>query len=336
MCHARRVTRHVLFLVLVGLFACRDEAPKRTATRDVVGSGSASGSAGPTVITPDPWAAPAKSEVVADDACPSVTAPYFFRVEKDGKTSHLLGTRHIGVAWRKMPKAVHQALRDAKLVVFETVDDDGSDDTPAPTKGAKRELGDKLWKRYRDLAGDALADSMEDASPAQAMIMLMVRYEDRLSSLEREIGAEAEELKKPIRGLETSAFQQKLLDRYLNGRAARAFVEQLDNLDELRQDTIDDLREYCGGTDETPGVEPDERAEMMASGYTAAEIDQMDQELLFDRNHNWIPDLEKIFAEGDAFVAVGADHTRGDQGVPALLTARGYQVTRITPPVASK
>lgn len=331
------MTRLVLFLVLVGLIACRDDVPKRTeprATTDLVASGS--GSAGSaTVMAPDPWA-PAKSEVVADEACPAVTAPYFFRIEKNGKISHLLGTRHIGVAWRKMPEVVHQALRDATLVVFETVDNDGSDATPAPTRGARKELGEALWKRYRELAGDALADSMENASPAQAMIMLMVRYEDRLSSLEREIGAEAEDLNKPIRGLETGAFQQKLLDRHLNGRAARAFVEQLDNLDELRRETIDDLREFCAGTDETPGVEPEDREEMMASGYTAAEIDQMDKELLSDRNRNWIPDLEKIFAEGDAFVAVGADHTRGDQGVPALLAAKGYQVTRITPPVASK
>ncbi len=289
----------------------------------------------PAAPANDPWNVPATVESVAGEACPTVIAPYFFRVEKNGKTSYLLGTRHIGVAWRKMPDVVHAAMRDATVVVFETVDNDGSDVTPAKHKPARAELGPKLWKRYTELAGESLADSMEDASPAEAMLNLMVRYEDRLSSLEREIEADAEALKKPMRGLETSAFQQKLLDRYLDGRAMRAFVQQLDSLDELKQDTIDDLKEYCAGTDETPGVDPKEREDMRASGYTVAEIDQMDKVMLFDRNRSWIPDLEKIFADGNAFVAVGADHTRGKEGVPALLVAKGYTVTRVTPPVTA-
>lgn len=323
------VVRLVLLLVLVGI-GCRDEAPKKTASQPI-STEATPGSAAPKVE--DPWAvSPSTIGPVADQACPTVTAPYFFRVEKDGKTSHLLGTRHIGVAWRKMPKVVHDTLRDSTLVVFETVDDDGTDDRPARQKPAREVLGPTLWKRYRELAGDSLADAMADATPAEAMLMLMITYEDRFSSLEREIEEDADELKKPMRGLETSAFQQKLLDKYLDARAARAFVENIDSLDELKQDTIKDLREYCGGTDETPGVEPDERADMIKSGYTSAEIDAMDKEMLFDRNRSWIPDLEKIFAEGNAFVAVGADHTRGAEGVPALLIARGYRVTRVTPP----
>jgi uncharacterized protein len=286
-----------------------------------------------TMDTADPWATDSKPAVtsVAATACPTVKAPYFFRIEKDGKTSYLLGTRHIGVAWRKMPEVVHAALRDAKLVVFETVDDDGSDDKPGPHKSAREELGPKLWDRYRAIAGDALADSVD--SPAEALLTLMVRYEDQFSSLEREIGAEAEKLHKPTRGLETNAFQQKLLDRYLDGRALRAYIEHLDGLDELKQDTIDDLEEYCAGTDETPGMDPKERADMIDSGYTEAEITTMDKDMLFDRNRSWIPRLAPILAEGNAFIAVGADHTRGDQGVPALLVAKGYNVVRVTPVV---
>lgn len=313
-----------LALVTLAIVGCRDDAKS---SKPAPATGSSAVAVAPP--TPDPWAAPTNVPV-AEQACPAVTAPYFFRVEKNGKTSYLLGTRHIGIAWRKMPEVVREELRAAKLVVFETIDDDGTDDTPAPHRGAAVEAGGALWDRYRQLAGDAAAEAVATESPAVAIITLSVHYEDRLSALEREIGAEAEELGTPIRALETGAFQQKLLDKYLNGRALRAMIEQLDSLEELRQDTIEDLREYCGGTDETPGVDPKERAEMMKSGYTAAEIDAMDKELLADRNHRWIPDLEKIFAEGDAFVAVGADHTRGPDGVPALLTAKGYTVTRVT------
>ena len=280
----------------------------------------------------DPFAQSARNEAIADTACPKVTAPYFFRIEKDSKTSYLLGTRHIGVAWSKMPPMVHDALDNAKLVVFETVANDGSDETPAPFKPARDELGPKVWKRYRELAGDALADAMQNAAPTTAMIMLMITYEDRLSALEREITLQAKVLDKPMRGLETSAFQHELIDKYTDGRAARRYIEHLDSVDELRQDTIEDLRKFCSGTLEEPGVGPDDRKDMLDSGYTEAEIATMDREMLFDRNHSWIPPLETILADGDAFIVVGADHTRGDQGVPALLTAEGYTVVRVTPP----
>ncbi|MFN0253603.1 MAG: TraB/GumN family protein [Kofleriaceae bacterium] len=314
-------------VVVVALLGCRDDSRKAPRANP-------EGSAKPTVEAKqhDPWAEPAKTGSVADLACPTVSAPYFFRVEKDGKTSYLLGTRHIGVAWRKMPKVVHEAMENAKLVVFETVDDDGTDDTPAPTKPARDALGPELWARYRQLAGDALADSVENDSPATAMLMLMVMYEDRFAALEEEITIHAQRLDKPMKGLETSAFQQKLLDKYLDARAMRAFVENVDSLDEIKQDTIEDLTEYCGGTDETPGVDPKERAEMKKSGYTDAEIDTMNKEMLSDRNRAWIPKLETMFEEGDVFVAVGADHTRGADGVPALLEGRGYRVVRVTKP----
>lgn len=319
----------IVAVLLFALLGCRDDS--RAPAGSPTGSATTEAPQVPARPTRDPWAN-APEATVADVACPRVTAPYFFRIEKAGKTSYLLGTRHIGVAWRKLPAAVHQALDGAALVVFETVDNDGTDDTPARTAPVREALGPKLWARYRELAGDALADSVENATPAEGILMLMVTYEDRLASLEREITERAEALGKPMKGLETSAFQQKLLDKYLDARAARAFVENVDSLDELRQDTIDDLTEYCSGTDETPGMDPKERADMKKSGYTDAEIDAMDKEMLTDRNRAWIPTLETILAMGNAFIAVGADHTRGPSGVPALLTARGYEVVRVTLP----
>ncbi len=314
-------------VVVIALVGCRDERRASPPPPSAIGSGSA-------VVehARDPWAEPPTTTSVADTACPTVTAPYFFRIEKNGKTSHLLGTRHIGVAWRKMPKVVHDAMESAKLVVFETVDNDGTDGTPTPTKPVRDALGPTLWERYRELAGDALASAVENATPAEAMLMLMMTYEDRFSALEREITVRAEELGTPMKGLETSEFQQKLLDKYLDARAARSFVENMDSLDELKADTIEDLTEYCGGTDDTPGLDPKERADMIKSGYTDAELDLMNKEMLSDRNRSWIAPLERILASGDAFIAVGADHTRGADGVPALLEARGYKVTRVTPP----
>lgn len=334
-CYARTV--RTLLVPLLVVAACGRDKPTQQQQPVQVDKPAPPAAAVQAQGANDPWAsdqAPSM-ESVAESACPTVSAPYFFKVEKNGKTNYLLGTRHIGVAWRKMPEVVHTALQNASLVVFETVDDDGTDDTPTKQEPARVALGPELWKRYVSFAGQSLADSVEDAPPAQAMLMLMVRFEDKMSSLEREITAEAEDLHKPMKGLETSAFQQKLLDKYLDARAMRAFVTHLDSLDELKQDTVEDLEEFCQGTDETPGVDPEERADMLDAGYTEAEIATMDKEMLFDRNRSWIPQLEKMFSGDGVFVAVGADHTRGDQGVPALLAAKGFTVTRVIEPKRS-
>lgn len=51
---------------------------------------------------------------------------------------------------------------------------------------------------------------------------------------------------------------------------------------------------------------------------------------LFDRrNIAWIPKIERSIAERSAFIAVGAGHLGGKNGVVNLLRARGYELTPI-------
>src|SRR5579871_2157742 len=79
---------------------------------------------------PDPWAVDVQPPTddppslverhhFAEVACPRVVKPYFFRVEKAGRMSYLLGTRHVSVPLAKLPAAVRDHARSAKLAVFE-------------------------------------------------------------------------------------------------------------------------------------------------------------------------------------------------------------------------
>src|SRR5437868_12952313 len=96
------------------MFACRgpDRAPSvaaeaGSAHAGSVHAGSAAGgsAAGGSAVDPwavDPWAASGSASSAdgaptlmdrhrfAEAACPSVTGPYFFRIEKDGKRNHIL------------------------------------------------------------------------------------------------------------------------------------------------------------------------------------------------------------------------------------------------------
>ncbi|NQY06405.1 MAG: TraB/GumN family protein [Flavobacteriaceae bacterium] len=54
-----------------------------------------------------------------------------------------------------------------------------------------------------------------------------------------------------------------------------------------------------------------------------------DQELLVNRNKNWIPKIGEFAKDKPTFFAVGAAHLGGQNGVLNLLRASGYQVTPI-------
>lgn len=48
-----------------------------------------------------------------------------------------------------------------------------------------------------------------------------------------------------------------------------------------------------------------------------------------DRNLEWMPKIEKMMKDKPAFIAVGITHLEGDQGLLALLQAKGYTLTPV-------
>lgn len=53
------------------------------------------------------------------------------------------------------------------------------------------------------------------------------------------------------------------------------------------------------------------------------------QELLVDRNNNWIPQIEAMFNDDDTeLVLVGVAHMLGEDGLLAALASRGYEVVQ--------
>ena len=318
--------------------ACRGSSAPPPAHGSAGSAVVVAGSAADPWAHGDPWAVGSASpddppslmerHKLADAACPSVTGPYFFRVEKAGKTNYILGTRHVSVPLAKFPPIVRDTLDASKLAVFEVAPGDESS-SKRPDLDLAAELGSADWGHYAELVGRDTAKLVEHGRPATAMITMMVEFEDISSTLDIEIEHEVAAKHIPARGLETSQFQDDLLDELLDMRALKTQVEQTKSRDELRQDSHDDLAEYCAGTDESPGTDDKNRKQMLAGGYTNDEIDHLDDIMVFQRNARWIPQLEQLFTDSGVFVAVGADHTIGDKGIVSLLRARGFTITRL-------
>lgn len=58
-------------------------------------------------------------------------------------------------------------------------------------------------------------------------------------------------------------------------------------------------------------------------------ISNFEERLLNQRNRNWVPVIAKYAAAQPSFIAVGAGHLAGEQGVISLLRNAGYTVTAV-------
>lgn len=328
-------------LFAIAVFACRGgtttEPPRAAPGSAVVATGSA-GSTGSAAV--DPWAGPGaepdsptlvERKHVVDEACPAVVAPYFYAVAKDGKTSYMLGTRHVSVALREFPPIVDK-LRGSHLAVFEIdpkSDKSKTDANPPDGPTLETQLGPKRWAKLVALVGASSAAELVRAKPSEAMLVMMAMYEDPSRLLESDIERVVAERDIPTGGLESPKFQDDLLDKLLTVRMLSAAIDNTDSRKDFRDETTRDLRAYCSGADSEPGMDPKSRRQLLAAGYSEADIAAMDEQLVYARNRDWIPKLEKLFAAGDVFVAVGADHLAGPRGVIALLAKDGYTATRL-------
>ncbi len=327
----RRPTPSAAVLGLLGLLvACRGE-PAPPAPGEVAASVLAA-RFGPEFARLEPFspAWQAQTRRLSRVACARVVAPHLYRIERDGRRAHLLGTRHIGVGLDRMPALVRTLVASAPTVVFETVDggdDEGTLDQ-APAAPWPEVVGAEARARFRELMGARAAQALEQEPAVVATASLSALFEDTDAGLDGELEA----LAGPERavGLETDAFQEALLVRWLDARALRAALTLTDGGHaELLVDAITNLAAYCAGTDTDTGITDEDRADMRATGYTDDEITRFEREMLADRNRAWLPRLEAHFTTPEVFVAVGAGHLYGADGLLALLRARGFVVTRL-------
>jgi hypothetical protein len=126
---------------------------------------------------------------------------------------------------------------------------------------------------------------------------------------------------KAIQGLETLEFQLSRFDGMTPNEQDRLLAQTLKELDTQRTAVTTLANAWKAG--DAPTVErivlQDVRQEP-----------QMYQRLLVDRNRNWMPKIEALFARpGRAFVVVGAAHLVGADGLISMLRARGYTVEQM-------
>lgn len=144
--------------------------------------------------------------------------------------------------------------------------------------------------------------------------------EGTMMTYETELAQIAESQDKAIMGLETIQDQMAIMDK-LSYEEQVASLASIVNDFEKNKKVFQEMVEIYKQKDATALYE------YMVKNL--AEYKELEQDLLANRNLNWVEQMAEILQESN-FYAVGAGHLGGDTGVIQLLKERGYTVTPVT------
>jgi len=123
---------------------------------------------------------------------------------------------------------------------------------------------------------------------------------------------------KTTQGLETADYQISRLDDMTMEQQEHLLSESLKDLDAEKANMARLVESWRAG--DVPGVERIVLSELKQEPL-------LYQRLLVERNRNWMPKIEALFARPrHAIVVVGAAHLVGPDGLIAMLRAKGYTV----------
>jgi uncharacterized protein YbaP (TraB family) len=139
----------------------------------------------------------------------------------------------------------------------------------------------------------------------------------------------------------TVAYEQKLTKRAKKGKmhiaALETYQDQLAMVDSISiEDQIKFSYMSMMGNDIVQAYldlievyKKQELNSLLALSMQDSLMNKFDQSMLIDRNNNWIPKIESLIQEKPSFIAVGAAHLPGQEGVIRLLRKEGYEVKAV-------
>ena len=260
-----------------------------------------------------------------------------WRITRDGRTSFLYGTIHVGtLAWAFPGRQVTAALMAVDTVALEL---DPADPQLAarlklPTTSPPLSLTPALRDRLAQHADAAcvpreLLAAMHPVMQAVTLTVLAARWQGLDPSYGQEfvLSGFARVAQRRMISLETPELQVRaLIPR--QAAAAERLVAQM--LDQLEQGVAQRVVARLAAAWERGDLAEIEDYARWCECVASEEEQLLMQRLNDDRNPALADGIEALHRDGRAvFAAVGALHMSGAQALPALMQARGFSVRRV-------
>ena len=271
----------------------------------------------------------------AAEAADSFDSGLLWSVERAGVTpSYLFGTMHSDDPdVVKLSTPVQQAFDQAHSVTLEVVLDPRSllamTSALLMTDGntLKSLIGGRLYERTLDVMEARGIPEMlvVNMKPWAVAVTLMTPPGNNGVVLDHVLYQGAVAAGKKVHGLETVAEQMGLFDGLSRKDQITLLEDTLDNLDTVAQ-MLDELQAAYLDRDLKRLMELNE-ASMRDSDPLLAET--FNRKVIVERNYRMAERMQPRLREGQQFIAVGALHLAGKEGLLKLLSERGYRLSRI-------
>ena len=262
----------------------------------------------------------------------STDAQLLYKISCNGlkQDSYLFGTIHtMPKEDFEMPNKVTNALKSCSTIALEIQIDMSLSEkielakmTVIPNgETLKNYMTDSAYVRLKKYCMDSMSwkeskfEQYSHLKPFFFSSMVLQEKIGKQKSFEMEFDKLAKKYKKPLIGLETVMYQMETIDR-ISIQDQLRFMDDFSNMSEFdvmfklyEQEDIDGLYQMI-----------------------AAETDMLPEFnhwFLDVRNANWIPVIENQISKEATFIAVGAGHLGGTNGVLQLLKNAGYTITGI-------
>ena len=138
-----------------------------------------------------------------------------------------------------------------------------------------------------------------------------------VSGVEEELMKLAKSQKKEIKGLETMEQQAAVFDSIPYEEQAKELLKSIDSMELNKKNFYSMMRVYKS-----------QRLSSIEALFSKSEFGMQNHEdiLLNKRNVNWVEQLDSISKKENVFIAVGAGHLVGANGLIALLRKKGYKL----------
>jgi uncharacterized protein YbaP (TraB family) len=252
--------------------------------------------------------------------------------KKESVPSYVFGTIHVAdESITELPAQVVDALNRSRLFAMEVLPD------PAASNSYARLMYFADGRKLIDLVSGQLFDeivrlmgayhlpkvAVVSLKPWAAFLIMSYPNESgqildmRLLELARQNGAD-------VRGLETlreqvDIFDTMTLDKQLQLLSDTACHHELIEADFELMKSLYLARDLAG---------------LYSYGQRISNSDdelynELTQKLLIDRNYTMVERMEKLLQSGNAFIAIGAMHLVGEEGILALLEINDYKISRV-------
>lgn len=270
----------------------------------------------------------------------------FWQIEKPGTPkSYLLGTMHVtDPAVLKMPSGAPYALSKASVVIVESdeiLDEkkamagmlakpqlnmmpDGKTIEQYLTPESKEKLASALKERGIPLAAVSRMQPWLLSSFLALPACELTRKGQGATFLDKKIALEAASKGVPVKGLETMEEQLSAMASIPVEFHIKSLIEMID-LGPRMDDVTTTMRDlYLSGE---IGMTMPMLKMIAADGADGEGYAEFEERIVRQRNHIMADRAEPLLNKGGAFMAVGALHLVGDEGLVALLKSNGFSVS---------